>query len=136
MTPAQTAFLLMLTRTGNINISLRLAGCAHADLQQWQRADEGFASKIDEALGEAESWLVYQAWRRAIEGVKVPYFFEGRQAGVKTIYSDKLLLWFLAKTGKSDPGGQPEDNSDSTNLRTELAAKLAQLAEEFDTETD
>ena len=31
MTPAQTAFLLMLTRTGNINISLRLAGCAHAD---------------------------------------------------------------------------------------------------------
>ena len=68
-------------------------------------------------------------------GGKGVLFLRG-QAGVKTIYSDKLLLWFLAKTGKSDPGGKPEDNSDSTNLRTELAAKLAQLAEEFDTETD
>ena len=136
MTSSQTAFLLMLTRTGNITASLRLAGSTKQDLKRWKAEDDGFSGKIDQALAEAESWLVYQAWRRAIEGVKVPYFFQGRRTGFKRVYSDRLLLWFLAKTNKGVDIKAVEDGGDSAILRAELATKLAQLAAEFDTGTD
>ena len=71
------AFLLCLSHTGNLTIAAEFAGLKRAQILAAMAEEEGFQAAVAEAMAEAEERVFHHAMRRAIEGVKVPRFYQG-----------------------------------------------------------
>src|SRR3546814_693854 len=102
----------------------------------------GFAAEWADALEAAIDALDAEARRRALDGVEVPHFHQGRVAGTVRKYSDSLLMFLLRAhrpdryrerpAGGSEADADPED--DFAAIRDTLAARLARLDEEADSD--
>lgn len=84
--------------------------------------DAQFAEDWDEALLEATDGLHYECYRRAVEGVPEPVFYQGDECGTITRYSDSLLMSLLKA---HDPRFRPKlEHSVDGELADRLARAL------------
>ena len=128
------AFLLCLSHTGNLTIAAEFAGVNRAQIRAIMADDEGFKMAVAEAMAEAEERIFYHAMRRAIEGVKVPRFYQGAIIGYVRMPSDMLLRYVLERLGatqmrvaeddRPDDGAENSVNGEQVQVR--LRAKLAE----------
>lgn len=90
-------FLEYLESTGHV---LRSAAAAHASIRafyRWREDDPGFAADWEAALECAIDRLEDEAFRRALEGVEVPVYYQGKPVGALSRYSDRLLIFLLTR---------------------------------------
>lgn len=66
--------------------------------------DSGFARAWDEALAVGEDNACATGIARALDGVEVPYFYHGRQRGVRRVYDHRLLIAAMRAVGRRAPG--------------------------------
>lgn len=131
----RAAFLEALSETGNVSAAARAAGASRSRAYALKAADPEFATEWSDALETAIDALDAEARRRALEGVEVPHFHQGRIAGTVRKYSDSLLM-FLLRAHRPDryrdrPAGGSEADADLEDdlagAREALAARLARL---------
>jgi hypothetical protein len=136
----RAAFLQALSDTGNVSAAARAAKASRSRAYQLKAADPDFAAEWTDALESAIDALDAEARRRALDGVEIPHFHQGRVAGTVRKYSDSLLM-FLLRAHRPDryrerPAGGSEADADVeddlASAREALAARLARL----DAETD
>jgi len=106
-------FLEWLASTGQVVLSAKKAGyTTPMALYKKRREDEDFAQRWEEALQQATDTLEDEAIRRARDGVDEPVFYQGRQVGTVTKYSDQLLQFLLRgnkpKKYRENQGSQGE----------------------------
>lgn len=87
--------------TGGLAPAARAAGLTLAEARRLRRdapaAPGGEAAQEDADLERAIAALESEAVRRALEGVEIPVFHQGRECGSTVKHSDTLLM-FLLKT--------------------------------------
>jgi hypothetical protein len=85
--------------TGSVAASARAADISAAEARRLRRDAPPTAQDGDEetALDRAIAALESEAVRRALEGVEIPVFHQGRECGSTIKHSDQLLM-FLLKT--------------------------------------
>ena len=59
---------------------------------RWAAADAEFAAALANAREEAADYAEYELWRRGVEGVEKPVYYQGVVVGAYREYSDQLLL--------------------------------------------
>lgn len=92
VTHQKELFLDALARSGNVTQAARIAGWRYPTIaEEFKKEDPQFALAWSDAVRQANDALIYEARRRAIEGVQKPVFYLGQQCGSITEYSDKLL---------------------------------------------
>lgn len=84
----RAAFLKALSDTGNVSAAARAASASRSRAYQLKAADPDFAAEWTDALESAIDALDGEARRRALDGVEVPHFHQGRVAGTVRKYSD------------------------------------------------
>jgi hypothetical protein len=109
----QRAFIAALARIGMVAAAARAAGMSRKSayaLRDRAGPASSFARAWDEAqrAGRANVWVT--SVERAIDGVEVPYFYRGRQCGVRRVYDDRLLLAALraAERRRAERPGKPK----------------------------
>lgn len=131
----RAAFLEALSGTGNVSAAARAAGASRSGAYALKAADAGFAAEWADALETAVDALDAEARRRALEGVEVPHFHQGRVAGTVRKYSDSLLMFLLRahrpERYRDRPAGGSESDEDVEEdlaaAREALAARIARL---------
>lgn len=103
----QTRFLEELAKRGNVSESAKEAGITRQHAHYCYREQPQFAALWDDAIEVANDALEREAWRRAVEGVDKPVFFQGIECGVIREYSDQLLTTLL----KANRASKFRDNS-------------------------
>lgn len=131
----RAAFLKALSDTGNVSAAARAARASRSRAYQLKAADPEFAAEWADALESAIDALDAEARRRALDGVEIPHFHQGRVAGTVRKYSDSLLM-FLLRAHRPDryrerPAGGSETDADLDDdlaaVHETLAARLARL---------
>jgi len=131
----RAAFLKALSDTGNVSAAARAARASRSRAYQLKAADPEFAAEWADALEAAIDALDAEARRRALDGVEIPHFHQGRVAGTVRKYSDSLLM-FLLRAHRPDryrerPAGGSEADADLDDdlaaVHETLAARLARL---------
>ena len=128
------AFLLCLSHTGNVTIAAEFAGVNRAQILAEMAKEEGFKTAVAEAMAEAEERVFHHAMRRAIEGVKVPRFYQGVIVGYVRTPSDMLLRYVLERLGTNQmrkaEDDRPDDGAETMANGVQVQARLrAKLAE-------
>lgn len=100
-------FLAAYARTGNVTIAAQITGeqigipytrvkKTHYEYMRGARSrSEEYRRAFEAAHEEAIDYLEAEARRRAVEGTDRPVFYQGRQVGTVTEYSDHLLMFLL-----------------------------------------
>ncbi|MBN2140393.1 MAG: hypothetical protein PHV85_05105 [Desulfovibrionaceae bacterium] len=105
-------FLAVLRETANVSAAARAAGISRSRAYQVKDSDPEFAAAWVEALDEALDALEAEALRRAAKGVETPVFYQGRECGSVTRYSDALTMFMLRAHRPekySQAGGRDQD---------------------------
>ena len=128
------AFLLCLSHTGNLTIAAEFAGVKRAQILAAMAEEEGFQAAVAEAMAEAEERVFHHAMRRAIEGVKVPRFYQGAIIGYVRMPSDILLRYVLERLGtnqmRAAEDARPDEGAETIANGVQVQARLrAKLAE-------
>jgi len=92
---ARNKFLTLLRETGNVSFAARAIGRARSRAYALRAEDSGFAAAWSDAVDEAIDRLEREAWRRAVEGLEEPVFYQGQVCGVVRRYSDRMLEMLL-----------------------------------------
>ena len=87
----QSCLLLRLRDTANVRSSCDAAGIGRATYYRERQRNAAFAEAADAAIRDAVELVYAEAWRRAVNGVEVPVFWDGKVVGTITRYSDRLL---------------------------------------------
>ena len=93
--PAKALFLEVLQKTGNISQSARTVGFHLGTVYRHRTNDEVFREAWEWAERQAADRLEEEARRRAVDGVKKPIMYQGKQVGTVKEYSDTLLVKML-----------------------------------------
>ena len=127
-------FLEHLESTGHV---LRSAAAANASIRafyKWREDDWAFAADWEAALERAIDRLEDEAFRRALEGVEVPVYYQGKPVGALSRYSDRLLIFLLtrlrAKKFQEPPTIVTYDNPLEEMTDDEVDSEIDQLREE------
>lgn len=91
----QDKFFAQLALTCNITQSALSVGISRRHVHKLRRDNKEFAKRWEDALEQGTDALEAEARRRAIEGFKRPIFFQGKQVGSETLYSDPLMITLL-----------------------------------------
>lgn len=91
----QDRFFVALSATCNVTASAAEVGMSRQYMHQLRREDKAFAKRWEDAIEQATDALEAEARRRAIDGFKRPIFFQGKQVGSETLYSDPLMITLL-----------------------------------------
>ena len=92
-------FLALLAQTGNVTASADGVGKSRDAAYKARRANPDFAEAWEDAKEEALDAMEAEAWRRGMQGVDEPVFYQGEVRGHITKYSDTLLI-FMLKAGR------------------------------------
>lgn len=142
----QQQFLRSLADTGNVTLSVKLAGTSVGRVYTLRHSDPAFRQAWDEAEEIAADRLEAEAWRRAVDGVDEPVVSAGKlvrdEAGNAVVvrrYSDMLLLALLRarrpqKFGRGLAAAAGGGHDAAPDVRARLLAKLAQLAQHIEAE--
>ena len=99
--PKKRAFLAAYAECGTVTRAAEIAGIDRQTYYDWSKSDPEFVKAAEAAYDMAGERLEQEARRRAVEGVQKPVWYQGRECGVVTEYSDTLLI-FLLKGAKPD----------------------------------
>lgn len=102
-------FLDQLALNGNVGQAADLIGCGRQTVYDWRNADPEFKKKWEEAIERAVDRLEQEAWRRAVEGVDEPVYYQGEAVDFKKTYSDKLMELMLKAHRPQKYGGMRAD---------------------------
>src|SRR5829696_4601355 len=105
-------FLEFLRATANVSASARGVGISKQAAYKAREKDEEFREAWEDALDEATDALEAEARRRALEGVREPVFYQGKEVGYIPRYSDTLLI-FLIKGRRREVFGDKVDHTSS-----------------------
>jgi len=110
LTPKKKArFLSELADCPNVTAIGDKLRVSRTTLYREREADPEFAEQWDKARAIGLEAAEDEAWRRAIEGVDEPVFYQGSTCGAIKRYSDTLLIFMLK-------GGKPEKYRDRMDL--------------------
>lgn len=90
----QKLFLSFFRKNGNISKAARDANIDRRTHYDWLES-EGYKKAFEDAREEAADYLEEEAWRRAVEGVDEPVWYQGMEVGAVRRYSDTLLIVLL-----------------------------------------
>lgn len=93
--PKKRAYLLALSRTGIILRACKAAEISHALPWVWRQDDAVFVTLEAQARKLGAERLVQEAYRRAVEGIDKPIYYEGKRIDTLKEYSDTLLIFLL-----------------------------------------
>jgi hypothetical protein len=88
---ARENFIATLAQFCNVSEAARAAGIARSTAYEWREDDAEFAALWDEAEQAAADKLEREAWRRAVEGVDKPIYYQGDKIDTCKEYSDRML---------------------------------------------
>lgn len=91
-------FLQHLRETGNVTVAARAVGFSRSRVYMIKDEDPTFAQEWENAEREAADLLEKEAYRRAVEGVDEPVFYQGIMVSTIRKYSDALLTLLLKGT--------------------------------------
>ena len=91
----QKRFLAAYAKTGIVAKAAQAAGISRQTYYDWYDTDDEFREAAKEAKQAATDAMEHEAWRRAVQGVEKPYFYQGRVVGHIREYSDNLLMFLL-----------------------------------------
>lgn len=91
----QLVYLEQLSRVPNEALAALKAGVLPSQVKAHAERDERFAQACVAAKMVASGFAEAEAWRRAIDGVDVPVYYQGAKIDTKTEYSDQLLVKVL-----------------------------------------
>ena len=109
---------------------------SYMSICRWRKADKEFNDAFEAAYKQGTDRIEDEAYRRAVQGIEKPIFYQGEECAVVTEYSDSLLTTLLKgrrpevyrdRLGISGPNGGPVETADVT-ARELLASRIAQLA--------
>lgn len=78
-----------------MSFAARAIGRARSRAYGLRAEDPDFAAAWSDAVDEAIDRLEREAWRRAVEGLEEPVFYQGKVCGVVRRYSDRMLEMLL-----------------------------------------
>ncbi len=90
-------FLEFLESTGHVLRSAAAAGACIRAFYNWRDDEPEFAADWEAALERAVDRLEDEAFRRALEGVEMPVYYQGKPVGTVSKFSDRLLMFLLTK---------------------------------------
>lgn len=100
--------------TGSLSAAARAANVSQAEARVLRQSapDQAFtsqtsASRAAASLRAAVATLESEAVRRALEGVNVPVFHQGRECGSTVKHSDTLLMFLLKTLNPARYGAGP-----------------------------
>jgi hypothetical protein len=93
--PKKRAYLLALAQTGVCLRACRDAGVHRTSVWLWCQDDGTFAAFEQHAKKLGAETLVQEAYRRAVEGIDKPVYYEGKRVDTIKEYSDTLLIFLL-----------------------------------------
>lgn len=122
-------FLDEYVKCGNISGASEAAGIDRVYHYRWMN-DPEYQQQFEQAFRCACDELEREAHRRAVTGVPVPQFYQGKQCATIKEYSDTLLI-FLMK------GAMPEKYRDNYKAEIDLKANVqASYSIDLTTATD
>jgi len=104
--PKKALFLKFYAMMGNVSYASKKAKIGRVTVYQWLKKDDKFVRAMQLAGEEAVEHMEQEAFRRAMQGVKEPLYFQGDRimemdAGGKMVpayvtkYSDTLMIFLL-----------------------------------------
>lgn len=135
-------FLDELSCTGDVVYSARVAGIAQTVLYELKNTSVEFAERWQQAIENAIDHLEGAAIRRALQGDKIPQFYQGQQIGEVRSYSDRLAIFLLSAHrpglyGKTrGRSGGPEAVDAEIDPKEVLEARLSVMAQNQEGEGD
>lgn len=117
-----SAFLAAIRKIPDRSTALERAGLTHEDLSTKLRTDESFAEAYNRAFEDGLDSMEDEVIRRAMLGVDETVFHQGIPCGIKTKYSDTLLMFYLEAHRKKFRAGddttrRPLSDEAKTTLR-------------------
>lgn len=103
----QRLFILALSKIGLVSAAAAALGMSRKSayaLLERAGPESGFARAWREAQAQGRMTAEFTAIERAIDGVEVPYFYRGKQYGVRRVYNDRLLIAALAAMHRAQGG--------------------------------
>ena len=92
ITPKQKEnFLVLLKETCNVSKSAELAGFAAKTAYNHRDKDAEFREKWDAIEIEVKDKVEGEIWRRGVEGIDKPIFYQGKPVATVKEYSDRML---------------------------------------------
>jgi hypothetical protein len=91
----QKAFLAAYEECGNITAAAQMAEMDRSTHYKWMREDDDYPELFNERHLVFVEIMEAEARRRAIDGVEVPIYWQGRRVGEKQQYSDTLMIFLL-----------------------------------------
>ena len=94
---ARATFLDVFSKTANVTLACQAARVDRRTVYKWKDAKNngGFGAAWAVALETANDMLEAEAYRRAVQGVDEPHFYEGDIVGHVRKYSDVLLIFLM-----------------------------------------
>ena len=103
----QRLFILALSKIGMVSAAaaaVRMSRKSAYALLERAGPESGFARAWEEAQASGRTTVEFTAIERAIDGVEIPYFYRGKQYGVRRVYNDRLLIAALAAMHRAQGG--------------------------------
>ncbi len=128
-TPARERKFLHALKVGaTVSLSAERAGVSTSTVYNWRTADPEFHKAWDLAVEAGTDRLEDEAFRRALEGVAKPIFYQGKQVAYVRDYSDSLLVLMLKARRPEkfkERAAEPKDSKvDVHGARDTLIGKL------------
>lgn len=116
------SFLNAIRKIPDRSTALQRAGLTHEALSAKLRNDEAFATDYNRAFEDGLDSMEDEVIRRAMLGVDETVFHQGIPCGIKTKYSDTLLMFYLEAHRKKfrdgdDTTRRPLSDEAKTTLR-------------------
>lgn len=115
-------FLNSLLEEPNVSRACERAGLLRIDVYDRKRTDKEFAAQWEANYAIGYDKAEEEAYRRAVDGRRVPVFYQGVEVGSVMEYSDSLLQ-FLLRGRKSQVFKERTENI-NTNYDGDLASRL------------
>lgn len=115
-TERQRLFVELLAAHGSVRSACAAVGLSTTSAYKlrMQPGARSFRAAWDAALAASMARLMDLAMERIRDGVEQPVFYRGEQVGTRPVYSDRLLMFMLARPlndYRSNPMHQPEISS-------------------------
>lgn len=107
-------FLRELSQTANVREACEKAVVCRATAYAHRERDPKFKAAWDSALEDACDRMEREAYRRAVEGVDEPVFYQGEECGAIRRYSDSLLTTLLK-------ANRPEKFRENATVKSEIS---------------
>ena len=127
----RTQFLTGLRSGLSVAAAADQAGVARTTSYYWRDRDSDFAALWDAAIEDGTDRLEDEAFRRALEGVEKPVFYQGKPVGRVRDYSDSLLMFMLrARRGEKFREQARHDKKETINVEAARATLVGKLLPE------